>query len=274
MSVQRLGRYEILTMLGRGWMGPVFKAHDIRLDRIVALKVISPGRFAVDEAVARFEREGRSLAALQHPNIVTFYDFVELDGQLCLVMELVAGAALDVVTAQRMPLTFPQKISLMAQVCRAMEYAHERGVIHSELKPRKIFMLPDASPKIADFGISKIVGLTFTQARPLIGFQGYMSPEQFKGEPMTAMTDIFSAGVILFELLSGVLPFARPGMTDNMFRILLGPAPKLPDTIHGVPQLLHTVLGRALATEPDQRYGTAGEMAVDLEQSLVSTANN
>jgi serine/threonine protein kinase/TPR repeat protein len=270
MNAQRLGRYELLGLIGQGGMGTVYKAQDTRLGRTVALKVMNPGLGAVSDAAARFEREGRSLAALQHPNIVILFDFEELDGNLCLVMELAEGTPLDQVIDRHMPLTIAQKLSLMAQVCRALEYAHGKGVIHRDLKPSNILMLPDASPKIVDFGIAKLMDQTITNASRMMGTIGYMSPEQINGQTVTNRSDIFAAGVVLYELLAGIAPFSGANTTDTMRRILLDPAPSLPAEIPGVPQRVHAILERALDKEPHRRYGTAGDMAIELELCIAA----
>jgi serine/threonine protein kinase len=267
MTGQLMDRYELKGLIGEGAMGSVYRAHDDRLGRIVALKVMNAELGRRAEAVERFKREARVLAGLQHPNIVTIYDYLEVSGNLCLVMELIPGEPLDRVIEQRLAMTVEQKLRFMANVCRALHYAHGRGVVHRDLKPSNILMLPDHSPKIVDFGIAKMMSEKLTRTHTRIGTIAYMSPEQINGDGVDHRADIFSAGVVLFELLSGVSPFGGVHTTATMRKILLDPTPVLPESLTGVPRQVKDILEQALAKDREQRFQAAGEMATALEDA-------
>jgi eukaryotic-like serine/threonine-protein kinase len=268
VSGNLLGRYELLNLIGKGAMGAVYRARDTKLQRIVALKVMNAALGETAEGVARFEREAQSLALLQHPNIVTIFDYLEVSGNLCLVMELIVGEPLDRVISLALAMTVEQKLRFMASVCRALEYAHGKGLVHRDLKPSNILLAPDYSPKIVDFGVVKMMGEKLTRTNTRIGTIAYMSPEQINGKPLDHRTDIFSAGIVLYELLAGVSPFDADDTTSTMRKILLDPTPVLPEDIPGVSQRLHGVLDRALAKEAEGRYATAADFADALEQCL------
>jgi len=270
-------RYDDLVLIGEGGMGAVYRATDNRLDRQVAIKILNAGPNATPDSIARFERESRALAKLDHPNIVTIYDAYEMEGgNLCIVMQLVQGRPLDLVVAAEFrpgtgyestepPLTVVQKLRLMVAVARALDYAHGQGIVHRDLKPSNILMLEDGSPKIIDFGIAKMVDDHVTRANTSLGTIAYMSPEQFNGTPVNHQTDIYSAGVVLYELLTGISPFYEEGdTTATIRRILHGPMPTLPAGLPGVPPTVQSVLQRALARDITQRYATAADFAFEL----------
>ena len=266
-----MGRYELLNLLGQGAMGAVYRAKDTRLGRTVALKVMSASLGNSPESIARFEREARSLAALQHPNIVTIYDFPELQGNLCITMELIAGEPMDRIIAQRLSFTVDQKLSFMVSVCRALHYAHGHDIVHRDLKPSNILVLSDCTPKIVDFGIARMMAEKLTRTNTRIGTIAYMSPEQINGKPVDRRSDIFSAGVVLYEFLSLSSPFDADDTASTMRKILLEPTPRLPNHIPGISTRIHQVLLTALSKDPVHRYQTAEEMARELELCL-STA--
>src|SRR5262245_26717899 len=179
MSEQRVGKYRVVERIGRGGMGMIFKAHDPILDRQVALKVISSDVEVTDELRTRFFREAQACAKLNHPNIVTIYDMVEDDGRLFIVMELLEGQELRRLSAQRTPLTLEEKLALMLQVCSGLHDAHQKGIVHRDMKPGNIFLLGNGQVKILDFGIAHMAtteGLTRTGM--IMGTLRYISPEQ------------------------------------------------------------------------------------------------
>jgi eukaryotic-like serine/threonine-protein kinase len=258
-------RFGDLVLIGEGAMGTVYSAQDLRQKRRVALKVMNAALAANPEAMTRFERE---FTGLVHPNIVAVYEFVKLSGNLCLVMELIPGKSLERAIEDRWHLTVEQKVQLMASVCRALDFAHREGRIHRDLKPSNIMLRPDGTPKIIDFGIAKKMNEKLTRTNAHIGTIAYMAPEQINGKPVDGRTDVFSVGVVLYELLTGVSPFNGEDTIATMRMILMDPTPKLPDDIPGIPERLHKVLEQALAKDPKDRYQTAMQLAEALEHSI------
>src|SRR6185369_5392238 len=200
---EKIGKYEIIERLGRGGMGTIFKAHDPVLDRFVAVKVISTDIEITDELRARFFREAKACARLSHPNIVTIYAMGDNNGQLFIVMELLEGEELKHLIAQRKVLALQDKLSIMVQVCDGLHYAHQNGIVHRDIKPGNIFLLPGGQVKILDFGIAKMANAEggLTRAGLIMGSVRYMSPEQVSGR-VDHRSDIFSLGAVLFEFLS------------------------------------------------------------------------
>ena len=240
-SGTRLGPYEILSPLGVGGMGEVYRARDTRLGRDVALKVL-PGAFAHDaERRARFEREARAVAALNHPNILAIYDIGSYQGVPFLVTELLEGESLrEGLSAGSLPLR--KALAVAEQAARGVAAAHERGIIHRDLKPANIFLTSDGRVKVLDFGLAKVAPdssepldesqsstLTApqTQAGMVLGTMGYMSPEQVRGKPADARSDVFAMGAILYEMLSGCRAFERDSSADTMAAILKEDPPAL-----------------------------------------------
>ena len=200
---EKIGKYQVIERIGRGGMGMIFKAHDPVLDRAVALKVISTEIEVTDELRARFFREAQACARLSHPNIVTVYDMGEDDGRFFIVMEFLEGEELRRIIAQKKPLTLEDKLTVMLQVCDGLHYAHQKGVVHRDIKPGNIFLLRNGQAKILDFGIAQIAtteaGLTRTGL--IMGTLRYISPEQVRGRA-DHRSDIFSVGAVFYELLS------------------------------------------------------------------------
>ncbi|MDE3196298.1 MAG: serine/threonine protein kinase, partial [Acidobacteriota bacterium] len=197
----RLGPYEVLMQIGSGGMGEVYRARDTRLDRDVAIKVLPAGMADDRDRLARFEREARVLASLNHPNIATIYGLEELPSGKALVMELVDGNTL------KSPLPLPEALRAAIQVALALEAAHQRGITHRDLKPANI-MVTRSGVKLLDFGLAKVTGcdeetVTQTQAGTIVGTACYMSPEQARGLPVDSRSDIFSFGAVLYEMLTG-----------------------------------------------------------------------
>src|SRR3990172_4637258 len=231
----RLGPYAIVSPLGSGGMGEVYRAKDTRLDREVAIKVL-PETFARDaERVARFQREAKVLASLNHPNIAAIYGFEEVEGKRFLVMELVEGATLG----DRLhdgAMSVEDALTVNRQIAEAVEAAHERGIIHRDLKPANVKITPDGAVKVLDFGLAKAMAeddrsqsmmansptitADFTRPGVILGTAAYMSPEQARGRPLDRRTDIWSFGVVLYECLSGQKPFVGDTATDLVAKIL------------------------------------------------------
>lgn len=195
----RIGKYEILAELGRGAMGTVYKARDPRLDRLVAVKMMSEELLIEEEMRGRFQREARSAANLQHPNIVTIFDFGELEGEGSpyIVMELLEGVSLASLMEMKKPERLEDKISIVAQICRGLDYAHKRGVIHRDVKPGNIQVIPNGTAKILDFGIALGEGSTIkTKTGLVMGTPNYMAPEQISSDVVDHRADMWAVGVI------------------------------------------------------------------------------
>jgi serine/threonine protein kinase len=207
----RLGKYEIQRELGQGAMGIVYEGHDPVIDRRVAIKTLKREqieRSEADEVIARFKREAQAAGRLNHPNVVAIYEYgEEADGTAFIAMEFVRGRELkDLFDAdERVPL--PLVGHIMGQLLGALEHAHRNGVTHRDIKPANIILLPDNTVKVADFGVARIESSNLTQAGTVIGTPSYMSPEQFMGQTVDGRSDLFSAGVVLYQLLTGEKPF-------------------------------------------------------------------
>src|SRR5215813_13190958 len=206
---ERIGKYQILERIGRGGMGTIFKAHDPVLDRPVALKMISNEVEVTDELRARFFREAQACARLSHRNIVTVYDMGEEEGRLFIVMELLDGEELRRLIANRAPMAIEDKLSVMVQVCDGLHYAHQRGIVHRDVKPGNILVQRNGQVKILDFGIAQMAtsdgGLTRTGL--IMGTLRYIAPEQVRGRA-DARSDIYSVGALCYEFLGYRPPFA------------------------------------------------------------------
>jgi eukaryotic-like serine/threonine-protein kinase len=273
----RLGAYEILSPLGKGGMGEVYRAKDVRVDRVVALKVLPEEFFEGEERRRRFEREAKMLASLNHPGIATLYSFEETgEGRHLLVMELVEGEGLDARAAAG-PLPLEETLSLARQIAEALEAAHEKGIVHRDLKPANVMVTKNGRVKVLDFGLAKVAGSgdgaqvdsalatdMRTQEGVVVGTVPYMSPEQAQGRPLDHRTDIFSLGVILYELATGQRPF-RGDSSAELLSSILRDTPRPPGELRpGLPTGLDRLIGRCLEKDRDRRYATAHDLAMDL----------
>ena len=260
MALQRLGKYEIVALLGRGGMGEVHKARDPVIGRHVAIKTI-PAEVVADEWLRqRFEREAQSAGNLSHPNIVTIFDFGEAEGRLFIVMELLEGRDLKDLIGDREPFSLGAQLALMEQICDGLAYAHLQGFVHRDLKPANIHVLPDGVVKIMDFGLARPNSSKMTQVGALLGTPHYMSPEQVRGETADARSDVFSLGVVFYELLAGRRPFDADSVHSLLMQVLNETPEPLRARVPGLPADLTRVLERAMAKEPARRFAHAGEM--------------
>ena len=263
----RLGAYEIVSRLGAGAMGEVFRARDTRLGREVALKIL-PAEFALDpDRRRRFEQESRAASALSHPNIVMVYDVGDQDGVSYIVSELVDGESLRALI-ERGPLTLRKAIEIGAQIADGLGAAHAANVVHRDLKPENVMLTRDGRPKILDFGLARYQpatpaegAMTMTMPGMVMGTAGYMSPEQVTGAATDARSDIFSLGIMLHEMLAGKIPFARATTIETMSAILRDDPPELPATL---PATAHQVILHCLEKEPARRFQSAGDLAFNL----------
>jgi hypothetical protein len=268
----KIGRYRVLGELGRGAMGVVYRGLDETLDREVALKVLSAAHASDREARARFLREGRAAGRLQHPNIVTIFELGEHEGDPFMAMELLEGCDLQQAIHEGLRPDPRATLPIVLQVLAGLGHAHEHGIVHRDIKPSNVFLPRGLSAKITDFGIARLstanVGPAMTGTGMVVGTPHYMSPEQVKGARVDARSDLFSTGLILFELVTGEKAYAGDSIVSVLFRIVQGPPdlgliPRAPEWAR-----LRAVLQRALAGEPGERHPDAASMAVELEDAL------
>ena len=260
----KFGKYEIVRVLGRGGMGVVYEAFDRALGRSVALKAMTAEVATRTELRMRFLREARAVAKLQHPNIVVVHELGEEDGTPFIAMEFLEGSPLDDLLVRGMAGDSFEKIEIVIQVAKALQHAHSKGVIHRDIKPANIMRLTDGTVKVVDFGIAHLANQTMTGTGVLLGTLAYLSPEQLNGEGVDHRTDIFSLGIVLYEMFSGSLPFAGPTPAETMRKILLEPPPPLDRRVADYPPALQGVLDRALAKNQAERYQSCAEMIADL----------
>ncbi|HEY4762109.1 MAG TPA: protein kinase [Candidatus Sulfotelmatobacter sp.] len=264
-KVNKIGKYEILDVIGRGGMGQVYKAIDPTIGRMVAIKKVT-SVFSDDPLLLkRFYREAHSTGKLQHPNIVTVYDLGDQDGVPYLVMEYLEGDSLEKVIKEQRPFSLAEKLNIITQVCEGLGYAHQRQIIHRDVKPGNVVVLNDGGVKIVDFGIAQLGNERFTQTGQVIGSLYYMSPEQIQGLDIDARSDIYSTGVLLFEFLAGVLPFQGKDPTSTLAKILQEPPPSLSNLFTACPPELDAVIQRALSKDRNNRYTAMEDFVFELQ---------
>jgi dipeptidyl aminopeptidase/acylaminoacyl peptidase len=266
----RIGRYEILAELGSGGMGAVYRARDPRVGREVALKVIRTDRGADPSQLRRFELEARAAGSLNHPNVLVLHDVGVDDGVPYLVTELLAGQTLRARLGAG-PLPAPAAVGIAVQIAAGLGAAHEKGIVHRDLKPENVFLLKDGRAKILDFGIAKlqpdaesegVADTLLTGEGAIIGTLGYLSPEQVRGQPADARSDLFALGVLCYEMLAGQRPFVGDSATDIAAAIARDDPPALPAR---VPPALARIVLRCLEKDPARRYHSARDLAFQLE---------
>ena len=269
MEPAQLGRYVIQSELGRGAMGVVYKATDSVLERTVAVKTvnITLEREYAEKYEQRFYQEARAAGGLNHPNIVTIHDVGKAGDVVFMAMEYIEGVELRTLIGEGRALRVSQAVSIAAQVAEGLAYAHQRGVVHRDIKPANIMVVANGPAKITDFGIARMRGSgDLTQTGTLLGSPKYMSPEQVIGKRADQRSDIFSLGVILYEMLCGAAPFNGENVTALMYQIV-NFAPPAPSTINrAVPQMLDYIVAKMLAKPLEQRYQDAEEVARDLRE--------
>jgi tetratricopeptide (TPR) repeat protein len=260
MELEQLGKYKILDKIGEGAMGEVYKAHDLVLNRFVAIKTVAATLTADEQFRKRFHREAQSVAALSHRNIVTVFEFGEEQGITYLVMELLEGTDLrDLINRRGVP-RLEDKLSIVEQICDGLAYAHQKGVVHRDLKPANIHILTSGQVKIMDFGLARLGTSDMTRSGTVMGTPNYMSPEQVRGEKVDARSDVFSLGALSYELLAGHKPFEADTLHTVLYQVLdLDPKP-IHRWVPGMPIPVVQVVDRALAKDPGRRFRSAGEM--------------
>ncbi len=262
-SPSKLGKYAIRRELGKGAMGIVYEGFDPAIERIVALKTIRADQLGGEDApeiLARFRREAQAAGRLTHPHIVAVYELGEDAGTTFIAMEFVKGRSLKEYLEQRTRFTTPQLARIMIELLAALDYSHRHGVVHRDIKPANVMILEDGTVKVADFGIARVESSNLTQTGMILGTPSYMSPEQFMGQIADGRSDLFSAGVILYELLTGEKPFS--GSTTTIMHKVLQEDPLPPSTLNvQAPRPFDGVVKRALEKRPDERFQSAREFA-------------
>src|SRR2546422_859672 len=256
---RRVGKFELHEIIGEGAMGAVWRAYDSVIRRFVALKLLSPAGHSAD-ARDRFMREARAAGALQHPNIVTVYDLGESDEQLFIAMELVDGRDLSSLIAVSEPLALERKLDIVIEVLQGLSYAHERGVIHRDVKPSNVRIASDGSVKIMDFGIARLQSADVTGSGAIVGTPTYMAPEQITNGAITPATDVFAVGCLLYELLGYHKPFEGETVHGVLYQVLTTDPKPLRTMVPSIPAALERVVGKALNKVPEERYETARQM--------------
>ncbi len=274
MINQTVSHYRILEKIGSGGMGDVFLAEDTKLERKVALKFLPPELSRDPDAKARFIHEAKAAAALNHPNIVTVYEIGEHEGQVFIAMEYVEGRTLkELITINRTPSTvnripIPEVLDIATQIASGLAAAHAKGIVHRDIKPANVMLTDEGAVKIVDFGLAKLKGLTrLTRSGTTLGTVAYMSPEQALGKDVDQRTDIWSLGVILFEMLTGRLPFAGEYDQAVIYAILNEEPEPVTALRRGVPPEMDRVLSKALAKNREERYQHADELLADLRRA-------
>ncbi len=262
-------RYQIIRSIGEGGMANVYLAYDTILDRNVAVKILR-GDLATDEKfVRRFQREAISASSLSHPNIVEMYDVGEDDGNYFIVMEYIDGKTLKSLIKRRGALTLPEVIDIMLQLTSAISCAHDSYIIHRDIKPQNVMILDDGRVKITDFGIAIASNATeLTQTNSVMGSVHYLPPEQANGQGATIKSDIYSLGILMFELITGHVPFKGDNAVEIALKQMKEPLPNVCKLVDDVPQSMENIIIKACAKNPRNRYDSAREMYSDLKECL------
>ncbi|MGH9776274.1 MAG: protein kinase domain-containing protein, partial [Candidatus Acidiferrales bacterium] len=262
----KLGKYLVKGELGSGGMGVVYLAEDPRLGRPVALKTMSPEVARNPELLKRFYREAQAAAQLRHPNIVTIYEIDEAEGIPFIAMELLDGEDLEKIIRERRDIPIARKLEIIIEVCKGLNYAHERGIVHRDIKPGNIEVLKDGQVKLVDFGIARVGGSSMTRTGDVLGTVMYMSPEQLQGLTVDARSDLFSLGIIVHEFLTFQHPFPGNDVPQIIYKIANEQPEPVTKFLPQCPPQLENIISRVLTKNREQRYQTAADLAFDLEQ--------
>jgi len=265
------GRYELEKHVGSGGMSRVYRAHDRLLERTVALKILHEHYSQDDEYVERFRREARAVAQIAHPNVVTVIDRGEHEGRQFIVFEYIDGENLKQLVAREGPLPAKQVIELGVQVASALASAHDRGVVHRDVKPQNVILSEDGMPKVTDFGIARSADIeSVTLTGTVMGTSEYLPPEQARGEPVDVRSDVYSLGAILYELCTGRVPYPGENPVSVAMRHLHEPVPSVRERRPDIPPRLDAAIRRAMAKDPAERFGSMPELIAELEACLRS----
>lgn len=266
--MKKIGKYEVSSILGKGAMGIVYRALDPDINRKVAVKTI---RFDLttdesenEERMQRFMREAQAAGKLTHPNIITIYDVGREKDMTYIVMQYIEGPSLQRLIAAGEKFSTQEVIRLMTQVCSALDYAHQSGIVHRDMKPGNVLLDNNRKPYICDFGVAHVETSTLTQSGTAVGTPSYMSPEQVMGKKIDKRSDIFSLGCILYEFLTGRRPFEAESITTVIYKIINEEPPSLSEVKKGLPAGFEQIIGKALAKDPNDRYQSCTQLANDL----------
>ena len=268
------GRYELQEVVGHGGMSSVYKAHDSLLERNVAVKVLHEQYNEDEEFVERFKREARSVAQLQHPNIVTVIDRGEEEGRQYIVFEYIDGENLKELVVRKGRLDPTEALEVALEVAHGLAFAHQHGLVHRDVKPQNVLLNGDGRAKVTDFGIARSLDVEHgvTQTGTVLGTSNYIAPEQASGQPVDAQTDVYSLGVVLYELLTGELPFPGENFVAVAMKHVHEPPPNVLDVRRDVPLRVAAAVDRALEKDPSHRFPTMDAFAAELEASLAELA--
>jgi CHASE2 domain-containing sensor protein/predicted Ser/Thr protein kinase len=274
LPLTQFGRYKVLELIGRGGMGTVYKGMDPILDRLVALKTIrldfATSAEEISELKERLVREAKAAGKLSHPNIVTIYDVGEQEGVQYIAMEYLSGYTLESFIKKKKELNYKIVAKIIMQVCAALNYAHQKGIVHRDVKPANIMLLEDFTVKVMDFGIARLVTSSLTQSNVALGTPHYISPEQLEGKPADKRSDIFSLGVVIYEFLTGQKPFKGESISSLMYDILNN-TPPLPSALNEkIPLVFDRIISKAMAKNPEERYQETEEIEKTLRQFISS----
>ena len=270
---QTLGAYLLTEPLGQGGMATVYKAHEAALDRYVAVKILPQSLASNDDFIQRFRREAKAIAQLNHPNIVPIYSYGEERNIIYIAMQLVEGGALKHEEGQAFAMG--DALKLLTPIARALDYAHQRGIIHRDIKPSNILLSREGWPMLADFGLARTAEVSqhLTATGVSMGTPRYMSPEQGRGMSVDHRTDIYSLGIVLYELVTGEVPFHSDTPMGTIIKHITEPLP-IPHQINpNVPEDVESIILKAAAKDPAERYQSAGEMAEAMENTLNALNN-
>jgi serine/threonine protein kinase len=263
------GRYKVEELVGHGGMSSVYKARDALLERHVALKILHEQYSTDEDFVERFKREARSVAQLQHPNIVTVIDRGEENGRQFIVFEYIEGENLKEHVVRQGRLDVREALEIADEVARGLAFAHGQGLIHRDVKPQNVLLNGDGRAKVTDFGIARTLDVDgMTQTGTVLGTSNYIAPEQASGQPVDAHSDVYALGAVLYELLAGEVPFPGESFVAVAMKHMHEPAPNLLDVRRDVPLRVAAAVDRALEKDPEQRFPTMDAFAAELEACL------
>jgi len=255
------GRFRLIQQIGSGGMAVIYKAQDLTLGRIVAIKILRPSLTTDPAFAARFRNEARSVANLQHPNIVTVYDFALHESPQYLVMEYIDGQDLKRVIKTEGQIAIERALNFAIQICAGIGFAHRAGIVHADIKPQNVLMTRDEIPKVTDFGIAQALSTAQAGERQSVvwGSPHYFSPEQARGERPTPASDVYSIGVVMFEMLTGRTPFTGKDQRELAMAHLQAPVPMVSEVLPNVPNSLNQFIFKAMSKDPNQRYRTGDQ---------------